>query len=1721
MDKSSWVLSFFSKSKDVSSGGELIAFPTPGESKRRDLSLLLQSPKVANDGCSEQVQQIHVSQEVSTQDSSVVPYSREYWMPDKLCRTCYECELPFSMFRRKHHCRFCGQIFCHSCSSHFVDGRPLTLVGMVRACKLCQTQVSKNTLALAPPSKPVSQEDESEIAEVSRVESGCVRACSAHKNSDMLSFRTHSHEFNPSAARLQPSIVSAELLGCPRLSSESHADPMCAVGGPLNHGIPWPNRVSDLQKSMSYNVVCARQMHWTTSSWLQRVVDHLLRSEWTMQQDLCQSWNSIVFGLIQQVCTSINPNIHLSRDSMDVRPYVKIKTIPGGSALECCYLDGVVFKKEIVHKLMRKSASKPRILLIAGGVEFQRMKSKLASFSILTEQEEKYTQIIVDKIVRLRPHLLLVGQSISRQAQECLRQHDVVAMQHVKPSLLLRVARMTGATILTSTDHVTSMGQHAHKALGLCQHFQVVSYPGVCDEHESSCKHGCSCCCARGHRTGHVSYVYLTGCPRALGCTIVLRGTTRQRLKKVKHIVRLVTFIAYHLRLECAYFNDSNATLSSAAMCGPLSATFSSLPMATGCRTVSHNLRQGPGKDGLMLTQVCAHQLMLVTTLWMSLRSQCAPVVLRGIMCYSEQDTCLGEYLVDSCFTLDSKYSHDKKSVNDLVQLFYHNNGCVAVSVVKVDHYITTSSGDDLLRHGSLCDEMIHTWSFCKRCNCIVTPVERVTTDAWKMSFGKFLEIYFYNSGVECCTSGCRHNMRDDMVKCFGMHNLVARFEYQPIHPYAIRMRRSLPFDRDCYYRELRHQHQELRLLTLRLFAAFEEKVGQLQAAVSEAAGVVQKAFLLRTNEDHVVTSTEMLIRAVDTANVEVHRTAQDIQNGALYLGRQMSDELERPANKPILGRTGIEVISFPSQYRRELYAHATKLNRRCSLLGQIVCSLRDSSQLCSTAMCDGLSSPSNVDAAVWSHINLLIQELQQLQDDMYTSKSASCHHAGNEYLEETTSCDGDRDDCNDYTEPSSCTGHNSHLWTPEVPDDFKRAALDSGKHGFNVVNTNGVEVVTTASVLTAAVTLDAEDACALSCRHVESVQTSPSHGNCLQSDSRLSVTPTVVRWDSCSKQHTSSSRRSYKISNALARFLGKECIQQDPWMVQLGDLQVGGLTTDSMDQGDVQVHEEQPTTVIAYSLNTVYYKRAVEAHASLIDSYCSQEENVAYCGLTPLKDGAEADFMICNTEALVRCDRPFHDLRSAKHRAWVKAIASISRTALELPLSALKHGALSPDVGSPRERVSNQASICKESRSSPGGLHKECVGGDCNDTIRSTAVSYTVEDSRLSLSLSFRRSCSEHSHGTPTQSLAHATPAVYVATKLEKAMLTRTKTHIKHRFADVDEKGSTLCKFVCHAYWATQFAAVRQAYFQGDGVEEELGFLRSLAMARPWNAQGGKSGATFLKTTDGRFVVKQITRTELQMFIEYAPAYFEYLSKTFFHGYATLLVKVLGVYQIGSHNRVNGKKLMEQVVVMQNLFHERTIHHVFDLKGSTRSRYTRVIAHEQHSSGPPNRASRTPSTGPAHSQDSNPVLLDENFLEFTHGRPLPLQDQAKAYFDNAVLNDTLFLSLINVVDYSILVGINHTDQYLIVGIIDYMRQYDIIKKVERMGKSVGMIAGQAEPTVIQPPNYRNRFQTAMSKYFMMVPNRWTACLLEQLDNSPPQEIWAASDRRGTDPRSN
>ena len=91
------------------------------------------------------------------------------------------------------------------------------------------------------------------------------------------------------------------------------------------------------------------------------------------------------------------------------------------------------------------------------------------------------------------------------------------------------------------------------------------------------------------------------------------------------------------------------------------------------------------------------------------------------------------------------------------------------------------------------------------------------------------------------------------------------------------------------------------------------------------------------------------------------------------------------------------------------------------------------------------------------------------------------------------------------------------------------------------------------------------------------------------------------------------------------------------------------------------------------------------------------------------------------------------------------------------------------------------------------------------------------------------------------------------------------------------------------------------------------------------------------------------------------------------------------------------------------------------------------------------------------------------------------------------LLSKLLFhLQSIDVMDYSLLVGVDEERKQLVVGIIDFMRQYTWDKHLETWVKASGILGGpkNAAPTVISPKQYKKRFRKAMKGYFLMVPER-------------------------------
>lgn len=157
-------------------------------------------------------------------------------------------------------------------------------------------------------------------------------------------------------------------------------------------------------------------------------------------------------------------------------------------------------------------------------------------------------------------------------------------------------------------------------------------------------------------------------------------------------------------------------------------------------------------------------------------------------------------------------------------------------------------------------------------------------------------------------------------------------------------------------------------------------------------------------------------------------------------------------------------------------------------------------------------------------------------------------------------------------------------------------------------------------------------------------------------------------------------------------------------------------------------------------------------------------------------------------------------------------------------------------------------------------------------------------------------------------------------------------------------------------------------------------------------------------------------------------------------------------------------------IMVVENLLFQRNVTRVYDLKGCG-SRYN------PDSSG------------------VNKVLLDQNLIETMCISPIFLGSNAIRLLARAVWNDTAFLSSIGLMGYSLLVGVDEEKHELVVGIIDFLRQYNWYHNMESCVKKASWILGGPKgtsPIFISPVQYKKRFRIAIKTYFPMLPDECT-----------------------------
>ncbi|XP_055337312.1 phosphatidylinositol 5-phosphate 4-kinase type-2 alpha-like [Paramacrobiotus metropolitanus] len=156
-------------------------------------------------------------------------------------------------------------------------------------------------------------------------------------------------------------------------------------------------------------------------------------------------------------------------------------------------------------------------------------------------------------------------------------------------------------------------------------------------------------------------------------------------------------------------------------------------------------------------------------------------------------------------------------------------------------------------------------------------------------------------------------------------------------------------------------------------------------------------------------------------------------------------------------------------------------------------------------------------------------------------------------------------------------------------------------------------------------------------------------------------------------------------------------------------------------------------------------------------------------------------------------------------------------------------------------------------------------------------------------------------------------------------------------------------------------------------------------------------SGSTYYLTGDKRFIIKTLTREEVEEMHHILKHYHEYVVE--YHS-KTLLPQYFGAY------RLTVEKQESYVVVMRNVFsHPLRVHRKYDLKGSTVQRE----ASEKEKS------------------KELPTFKDNDFV--SEGHKMYIGNENKAELLEIIRRDVEFLSKNNLMDYRLLLGVHDADQ--------------------------------------------------------------------------------------------
>ncbi len=165
---------------------------------------------------------------------------------------------------------------------------------------------------------------------------------------------------------------------------------------------------------------------------------------------------SLVVQAVKTVATKEDGKLVIDKDD------IKIQKVKGASIDDTELIKGIVIDKEVVHSGMPKRVSSAKILLIDSALEIKEIEGD-AKIQISTpeqmqafiDQQSKQLKEMVEKIEKVGANVVFCQKGIDDLAQHYLAKKGIVAVRRVKASDMEKLAKATGATIVTNLDDLS------------------------------------------------------------------------------------------------------------------------------------------------------------------------------------------------------------------------------------------------------------------------------------------------------------------------------------------------------------------------------------------------------------------------------------------------------------------------------------------------------------------------------------------------------------------------------------------------------------------------------------------------------------------------------------------------------------------------------------------------------------------------------------------------------------------------------------------------------------------------------------------------------------------------------------------------------------------------------------------------------------------------------------------------------------------------------------------------------------------------------------------------------------------------------------------------------------------------------------------------------------------------------------------------------------------